>query len=207
MPIYPDLNLVFVHIPKTAGGAIEELLQPYKAPGRKTVVNRLIAKLPIQSDIMRAYIPGHATARYLRSRMGRKTWEAYTSFAVVRNPYEQAISAFEFERQTPRHHRHKRTRKMSFEDYVADRSLAQSRFVCDRDGRVIVDHLIRFETLHLDLDAFFEQRGVTERLPRAGNKNTSQKKAIETYLTATALRTINEKCATDFEVLNYKMIS
>lgn len=106
MPIYPDLNLVFVHFPKTAGVAIEELLDPYKAPGQKALANRVLAKLPLPRDVNAAYIPGHATALYLRRRMGAALWKSYVSFAVVRNPYDRAISAYEFERQPPRHHRH-----------------------------------------------------------------------------------------------------
>ena len=47
MPYYPEFDLVFIHIPKTAGGAIEELLLPYKAPGRKTLLRRLAAKLAL----------------------------------------------------------------------------------------------------------------------------------------------------------------
>ena len=207
MPIYPAINLVFVHVPKTAGGAIEELLEPYKAPGRKTAFNRLVAKLPIKRDIARAYIPGHATALYLRRRMGLKHWDAYSSFAVVRNPYDQAISAYEFERQNTRHHRHTRSVRMSFLEYVKARDLGQSVFVCDQSGRVIVDQLIKFERLHADLDAFFADLKIKERLPRQGSRNTSDKKPRESYLTPEVISVINTKTRADFDNFGYEMMS
>lgn len=207
MPIYPALNLVFVHVPKTAGGAIEELLEPYKAPGRKTTFNRLVAKLPIKRDIARAYIPGHATALYLRRRMGSKQWDAYISFAVVRNPYDQAISAYEFERQNTRHHRHSRSVRMSFLNYVKARDLGQSAFVCDQSGRVIIDQLIKFESLHADLDAFFADLNIKERLPRQGSRNTSDKKPRKSYLTPEVISVINTKTRADFDNFGYEMMS
>jgi len=207
MPIYPALNLVFVHVPKTAGGAIEELLAPYKAPGRKSTFNRVVAKLPIKRDITRAYIPGHATARYLRRRIGTEQWNAYGSFAVVRNPYDQVISAYEFERQNTRHHRHSRSVRMTFLDYVKARDLGQSAFVCDRNGCVIVDHLIKFETLHADLDAFFAELNIAERLPRQGSRNSSDKKPRESYLTPEVISVINSKTRADFDNFGYEMMS
>ena len=58
MPYYPELNLIFIHIPKTAGGSIEELLLPFKAPGKKTAFRRIAAKLALPQDGNAAYIPG-----------------------------------------------------------------------------------------------------------------------------------------------------
>ena len=207
MPIYPALNLIFVHVPKTAGGAIEELLEPYKAPGQKTLFNRLVAKLPLKRGIDRAYFPGHASALYLRRRIGHANWAAYTSFAVVRNPYDQAISAYEFERQNPRHHRHARSSQMSFLDYVKKRNLGHSAMLCDRAGQVIVDRIIKFETLHEELDAFFAELGIAERLPRHGDRNSSTKKTRESYLTPAAVEVINAKAGADFRNFGYDLLA
>ena len=50
MPYYPDLNLIFIHSPKTAGGAIEEVLLPWKAGGKKTPLRRVLARLAVFAD-------------------------------------------------------------------------------------------------------------------------------------------------------------
>ncbi|MEM6888939.1 MAG: sulfotransferase family 2 domain-containing protein [Pseudomonadota bacterium] len=207
MPVYPTLNLVFVHVPKTAGGAIQELLNKYKAPGQRTPINRILRNLPQKRDIMRAYIPGHATAQQLRNWMGRELWNSYSSFAVVRNPYDRLISAYEFERQTPVHHRHKRTNAMSFEEYIRSRNVAQTAMLTDKSGELMVDHLIHFENLHSELDTFFEQHDVAERLPRSGKLNSSEKKSHLEYLTEDAVGYINSACVRDFDLLGYQMKS
>lgn len=204
MPIYPDLQLVFVHNPKTAGGSIGQLLQRYQAQGAKTPYNRLLAKFPFPRAVTRSYWPVHASARYIRARMEKNDWDRYTSFSIVRNPYDLAISHYEFVRQTPTHHRNKRALNADFESYIASRPLTQMPQFADQNGRVIVDHLLQFETLHKEIDLLFASLGISERLPRFGNANSSQKAARVSYLTPRAISIINAKAAQDFDVFGYE---
>lgn len=203
MPVYPPKKLIYVHIPKTAGGAIEELLLPYKAQGRKTVIGQLRSKLPFQQNIDRAYIPGHATAAELMGWMGGQLWSEYVAFTVVRNPYDRVISEYEYVRQNPRHHRHKRALSTDFETYIQDRKLSQMPFLTGRDGTLLVQKIFRFEDLHSQLNTFFDTHGVGERLPERGNRNSSQKKPRDHYLTPRAIEIINSGASDDFDHLRY----
>jgi hypothetical protein len=206
MPIYPQHKLTYIHIPKTAGGSIERLLEPYKAQGSKTALNRILRLLPIKRNIDRAYIPGHATALKHRAWMGSDLWETFTSFTVVRNPYDRLISEYEYVRQTPRHHRHKHTNTLAFEDYLAERSATQMSFITNKSGDIIVDHILRFEELHDGLDTLFAQLGIAERLPHKSDLNSSNKKARSAYLSPEAIEIINTKAAQDFKRLGYTIL-
>ncbi|MBC2834809.1 sulfotransferase family 2 domain-containing protein [Paragemmobacter straminiformis] len=205
MPYYPELDLIFIHIPKTAGGAIEDLLLPYKAAGRKTLGRRLAAKLALPQDARAAYIPGHATAAWHRRVMGAAVFDAARRFAVVRNPYDRLISSYEFIRQNPLHHRHKRTAGQGFTEFLNARQMSQMPFLLDRDGRMLVDHIVRFEALAGELAALFDRLGIPLALPAHGNRNSSAKKDRSHYLTPEALGLINRACAEDFRRLGYAM--
>lgn len=95
---------------------------------------------------------------------------------------------------------------MSFAEYIAARGLSPARFVCGDSGALIVDHVLKYETLHAELDNLFAQMGVTERLPRAGDRNKSKKQPRDSYLIADVLKILNPKITQDCDVLGYEII-
>lgn len=209
LPYYPGLNLVFVHIPKTAGGAIEELLRPFKAPGRKTPLRRLLRYVPVRQDPMRAYIPGHSTAAWHRRTLGAGIYDNATSFAVVRNPYERLVSEYEYVRQNPKHHRHEKAQRLDFNSYLRSNTnrLSQMGFIEAPDGSgIMVDRIIRFEALHDELNDLLSDAGANVALPTGGRLNSSEKKPLDHYLTDENVRIINRACASDFHSLGYPML-
>ncbi len=95
---------------------------------------------------------------------------------------------------------------MSFNDFLdfKDREKGtQANMLCDSSGKVLVDHLVRFETLHADISQVFDKIGVEERL---GTKvsHSSQKQPLDTYLTDPTIRRINEVFSVDFDLLGYE---
>lgn len=206
MPYYPELNLIFIHIPKTAGGSIEELLLPFKAPGKKTAFRRIAAKLALRQDGKAAYIPGHSTAAWHRRVLGAAVFDGARRFTVVRNPYDRLISAYEFIRQNPRHHRHARTAGQSFADFLRARQMSQMPFLLAADGSMLVEHVVRFETLGPELAGLFARLDVPLALPEGGKRNSSAKKDRSHYLTPEVLALINQACAEDFRRLGYAML-
>ncbi|MCB1076644.1 MAG: sulfotransferase family 2 domain-containing protein [Verrucomicrobiae bacterium] len=73
---------VFVHIPKTAGSSIA----------------RALDQLPLRNGPDHPVIdtPKHAKARELRRILGRKRWNDYFTFAIVRNPWDLMVSCYEW---------------------------------------------------------------------------------------------------------------
>lgn len=205
LPYYPDLDLIYIHIPKTAGGAIEAALLPWKAGGQKTPLRRVLARLAVPQDPCAAYIPGHSTALWHKRVLG-KAFDGARRFSVVRDPYDRAISAYEFIRQTSRHHAHRKVAKVDFTQFLRMRPLSQVPFLTGRDGRILVEHLVRFEDLPEGLDTLFAELGVPARLERAKDRNASAKQPRESYLTPQNVALINRACAADFRLLGYAML-
>lgn len=122
----------FIHINKTGGSSIEHALS---AP--------LI----------------HETARVFRDRIGVNRWQKRFSFAIVRNPWDRAVSHYHYRLMTDQ--TGLRDGSLSFKDWVREvyvecspkyvdedkMFLTQTDWVVDEDGRVMVDYIGRFEEL------------------------------------------------------------
>lgn len=159
MPISDELKLVFVHVPKNAGTAIEACCK-MRASGHK---------------------PWHVYAvRY------PVEWREYRSFAVIRDPVERFISCFRYARMERshwhtsvpgesaiygRHPDYDVTSRFGLDEFVQELKRGklslkhpgwhpQASWVC-QDGSVMVDEVIRYD----DLAAGVARLGVPS-LPR-----------------------------------------
>jgi hypothetical protein len=142
-PIWIQAGIIFIHVPKAAGTAINDALY-----GR---------------------FMGHVHACDIE-RWGSKRLKSLPTFAVTRNPWDRLVSAYRFVRRgggiggphAGRVRRAEQYVKPEFEtferfvnEWLAGRDLSkldiafrpQWPFVCDQTGNVIVDHLGRFEEL------------------------------------------------------------
>lgn len=131
----------FIHINKTGGSSIEKALH---AP--------LI----------------HETALTFRERIGQKRWDDRFSFAIVRNPWDRAVSHFHYRKMT--NQTGLGNKPLAFKEWLQrvylERSpeymneeqmfLTQADWVCDEQGRVMVDYIGRFENLQESWDTICE---------------------------------------------------
>jgi hypothetical protein len=109
MPLYPELNALFVHIPKNAGRSIEQALTPASLrgrDGRRSVASRgarLLQRLTA-NPVARTRLTGtldlvvaaqHLTLSDIQSLglASRSDLAALYKFCVVRNPFDRAISS------------------------------------------------------------------------------------------------------------------
>jgi hypothetical protein len=164
--IWLRAGIVFIHIPKTAGTAINEALY-----GR---------------------FMGHVRASDIE-RSGSPALKALPRFAITRNPWDRLVSAWRFVRRgggiggwhAGRVRHAERYRVPEFEafdrfvrEWLAVRDVRrldfvfqpQSPFVCDDSGKLLVDHLGRFEELDATY-AFLQER--KPELPPLGESNRS----------------------------------
>lgn len=78
---YPALGVIFVHIPKTAGTSVHQIL----SAAEETVA---------REGNRRPRLHKHATAAEWRDALGESTWESMFSFCLVRNPYDLMVSSY-----------------------------------------------------------------------------------------------------------------
>ena len=189
MLISHKYKIIFIHIPKTAGEAIANFIQ--------------------QADPKAINKFKHKTALELKDQFNSEIWDSYYKFAVIRNPWEQAVSFYTHLRkplymdddilglQYPEYKRHKLLNpheacmcaiNESFPDYIEkiynsnERHRlfsAQSWWITDTDGSSLIDCVIRYENLAPEFLKLCTENGVPEK--KLPYKNQSVKKHYSTY--------------------------
>ena len=95
----------------------------------------------------------HQTSIFLRDNYP-KYWNEYFKFSVVRNPFDRFISAFFF-KVDQWHNNSKQIEREITEKAIFDLMkepenkaiMPQRHYICDEKGNVIVDKLLRYETV------------------------------------------------------------
>ncbi|MCR9278939.1 MAG: sulfotransferase family protein [Pseudomonadaceae bacterium] len=173
-----DEKYVFVHIPKTAGTSIEKLLGHFEELERGMQDHRTVREMLSVTPgelvtVARREGPVQA-ARELRGvlrypeRMSQKAFASYFSFAIVRNPFARVVSWY---KNIMRDEIHQKNRNVpadiSFSDFLEQHSWhtelrPQMAWIKDRNGRVCVDYVGRFEALGEAMRIIADKLGKTE---------------------------------------------
>jgi hypothetical protein len=190
-------GVVFIHVPKAAG----------------TSVN-----LALYGRFM-----GHFTAAEVR-RWGSAEVNALPSFAVTRNPWDRLVSAYRFlklgkgvggkrEVSVRQAQQYRIPEFQSFETFVrewlAPRDLRkldhalrpQWPFVCDRAGRVLVDHVGRVEDLRPTLDFLRDTIGASPDIPRSNTSGSAVN--YRDFYTPSLVQLVAGLYAADIEKFSY----
>ena len=211
-------RFIFVHIPKTAGTAMAEALERHSANPERTIWRSVMRRLPIREQAGRAYFRKHDPASRIVAKLGREEFDRFQSFSVVRDPYDHAVSHFEFMKQFRIRHVARRISTMTFEEYLAYRVRApfwddtffarlpdQSFFLTDAAGKVIVGKIIRFECLSSEFPALVEKLGLgNTKLEHVNRTKTrSDRRPFQSYYDATTEEMVRKLYARDFDLLGY----
>lgn len=87
-------HFLFIHIPKTAGNSVQQVLDKYAD-------ENIVAVKPWQDGVEDFEIVSgkygtskHSTLREYRKKLGRTEYEGLYKFTIVRNPWDRAISTY-----------------------------------------------------------------------------------------------------------------
>jgi hypothetical protein len=168
-------RFIFIHAPKTAGNSLQELLLPFSDDTKTTTAH--------QDGVERFGIAGavtkrkHATLADYEAALGHGGLERFTTFCVVRNPWERALSDY----FSPHRWMEKRgaayvavTPEWDETRFLAGLSDLKpvSDFMKDGSGRFRADFVIRFESLDVDVAAAWARLGLpgSASLPHRNRK-------------------------------------
>jgi hypothetical protein len=197
---------IFIHIPKTGGVSISDVIWP----GERTESDLWAG---LVSKYHNKYQTGglqHLLARQIRQEVGSRIFQDYFKFAFVRNPWDKAVSQFSYMAQRPDLcELIGMTATTTFCEYL---KLIQSRehvqwksqvqFLRDEDGRNLVDFIGRFENIRNDAQVVFERIGVhCEELPR---RNASGHRPFREYFDNETQAMLGELYAEDVKAFGYR---
>lgn len=202
--IVRDLGVLFVHIPKTAGQSVSQMLLFALGLRWRDRAPFLIAP---NEDPRRG--PEYLTHLYAReyTELGHVSAEDFDSlfkFTVVRDPYDRLVSEFNY-----RTHDARSVRDMVHASGTCERSdrrrhvAPQIDYVTAADGeRVLVDDIVFYERLEADMARIGERVfGQARTLPLKNYTKTLRLTVDE--LDRADLDFITETYARDFRVFGY----
>lgn len=140
------LRCVHIHIPKTGGHSIEKFFQGHQCGEAK-------------------HGDWHAT---IEERKRDPVLKDYLFFAVIRNPWDRAVSEYFWQKTKPWGNRDISFSGFCHSDWgwYPDDEIRhcweQSDFICDDTGRVLVEKLIRFENLQVEFDDLKAKLGLPD---------------------------------------------
>jgi len=86
-------NFLFVHIPKTAGNSIQNVLRAYSEDKIVCLPNQDgLERFEVRSDKYK--IHKHSTLQDYQKELGDELFQRLFKFATVRNPWERVVSRF-----------------------------------------------------------------------------------------------------------------
>jgi hypothetical protein len=177
-------KFIFLKTRKTAGTSIQAWLLGHLGPRDVIVTDRDLVPLPrpffstpsqttrwrereiwIKKRLSRfglrhMRLAPHSDARLVRKVVGKKIWQQYHKFAVVRDPWDRMISAWRFRQYLTGTH-------FSLDDMIDARENNRPE-IKDRgnwliytiDDEIVADTIIRYEQLHEGLAAVAESLGL-----------------------------------------------
>jgi hypothetical protein len=202
-------SFAFIHVPKTAGSSVHLALGRHATRPDDYWANRWLARVGIPVNRFAPWpatkFRVHASAAVLQDWLPPDVFESLFKFAFVRNPWDLLVSYWHYLQTAPGHRRGRIARSLpSFAAYVEYEirrgQFSQASLLCDREGRLLVDFVGRYESLAGDFAFVCRRIGVEASLPRVNVGRRGDYR--ELYSPALAAR-VAEAFAADIERFGY----
>jgi len=178
-------NFVFIHIPKTAGTSIANLIGLYHKK--------------------------HSTVKMVKQMLGLDWYRAF-KFTIVRNPYDRIVSQYEHRKNN--NYENIFSDNMSFENWVTEvykfrnpkfvtwdiGFITQKAWLKNEDGEVDIDYIVKFENLQHEMKKICQIIGINGRLE---HKNATNRKNYKAYYSIETKKIIEDFFEEDFEFFDY----
>ena len=144
MIISDKYHIIFIHIPKNAGTYITTLLFNLDPNIKRYTKNG----------------NGHIKAKDCIEIIGLEKFNKYTKICVVRNIFDKIYSLYNYTKNDKKCTAYEIVKNMPFikfiEIYIHDENCLNLPYIVDRNGKVLVDNIIKFENLDTELNRIFD---------------------------------------------------
>jgi hypothetical protein len=211
-------KFIFIHIFKTGGMSVTDVLMPYADmsykfsgywPTRKiiTLIN-LIFGLADNGNKWFNRLHKHATAFETRNLLGEDKFDEFFSFAFVRNPLDHLVSLYYYIKQSREHKYHSTVKDLNFggfvEFYLQQTPQRQSDFVVGEKNDLIVDFIGKTETLDSDMKYICKRIGIPSfSVPRLNQ--SKRRPDFMSYYDQEILSKVYDYFKVDFETFGYSV--
>jgi len=199
-----EIGFWFVDIPRTSSTTLK------LAFCRK--YGKLFGKSSPSEGIGMGLIPHHLPARMVREQVGIELWDSLYTFAMVRNPFERAVSLFLFLQKNGK------LQGWTFGRYVDQlvqpggfayhgHYLSNCGYICDADGALLVTEVFRFEQRDEALGVIAAKTACPEVVSKDRKTYESGARHYSHYYDAASRRKIENYYRDDIERFAYRFES
>lgn len=202
-----DKQAIFLHIGKTAGSSIEQLL--HAKPLNAMVANRNVMFGWDEEE--KIYLQ-HASAATTRHLVGEEIFDQYFKFTIVRNPYSRLLSVYHY---TIKQHQAQygdfrgfiRAVPKLLESETAQKGshcLPQTAYT-HIDGEKVCSYIGKFETLPLSMEPVRARLNIQTPLTRVNTHRAINwsKRSVASYYDPDTITIMQDLYAGDFELFEY----
>ena len=200
-------KFIFIHIDKTAGTSVKDVLSKYCLYPEESVYCTILKKIGARqySNEFYDHIRSSELARYLNP----KIFNNYFKFAFVRNPWDWMLSSYTYYLKMPNMHPHVyfKNEIQSFRDFVIWQTSnpyiyhTQSEYLFDQYGNRIVDFIGKFENVESDFKIITDKLNIKEPLP---HKNISKEKGYSDEYTSETKDLVYRFYKNDIKLFDYE---
>lgn len=201
-------KFLFIHVDKAAGTSIQRALKPHahfrtdKRWRRRLVWFGGLNRLGLYRVME---FPEHVDARIVKNCLPAGMYDGLFKFAFVRNPWDRLVSRFAQITRDPNEPNRRRDKVVNgFEEFVrweiGRNKSHQHTFVCDRNGKVLMDFIGYFERLEQDFASICNRLEISATLPKA---NSSKHESYQSYYTPALREMVAEHYRRDIELFGY----
>ena len=223
-------KFIFIKTKKTAGTSLEiflsnicgldDIVTPFSNPEEgheprnfKGIINPFVKsknasykelKSSFKDFLSSKKFYNHISAELVRSRVPKNIWNSYFKFAVDRNPYDKTISHFSMRKALGKCE--------SLDDYFNQKDFCLNMpYYCDSGGSLMVDKLLKYESLDSELQDVLNQLSINETVSLVRAKGHYRKshslKSTQSFFNSDQIALINEYFKDEFALNQYKMES
>jgi len=163
-------RFIFVKTLKTAGTSIEVFLSPFCGP--EDILTPISPQVEPHRPRNHDGFFNHMPAHEIRECVGHSVWNDYFKFCVERNPWDKVLSYYHMMN-------HRQNDTLAFDQFLrgTDFPINYPKYTEPLDsGRIIVDRVLRYESLNAELTEVFGQLGI----PFAGSLGVNAKSEYRT---------------------------
>ena len=205
MLISESKQFVFVHVQKTAGTSLAQILAPHCLQPSRSRLNRIASDLRLV-DWRRHHFHRHDSLRRVQSVLPVAVYRNMFKFAFVRNPWSRLVSYYEFILRTKDHHRRDKVENLGgFDDFVelftGNPRRSQWSMLLDRDGKLGLDFVGRMENLDADINSLCQRLDIeAASIP---HRKKSGNLAWRDYYTPRSADLVRQRWSAEIEAFGY----
>ncbi|MEQ8324251.1 MAG: sulfotransferase family 2 domain-containing protein [Vicingaceae bacterium] len=210
MAILYDKQLIFIHIPKSGGTSVHEIMFGNRPLVPREFLGTEVRNLPLsyfvdEADHFRPYPPlNHLPVSRIREVIDREKFESFTKFTLVRNPFDRVLSIYKYWQS--RNNLPRSTPFSEFVQMISSRPSFKTKwpnqvfFVNDENGNLLLDEVFKLEekkkletflTARLNKDVVMPHARATKKL---SSRQIYGRRSMEQ---------VNQLYKEDFETFDY----